>query len=120
MTPDAASSPHASASSHASEASSGTAPEAESDRYHRARRDFDDLPFEKQATFLLESSVTALARGIEEAGRMLVEGLEDVMQERRRTRPSAGGASDSSDAKGPRPGAAEPETGQQRRTRDAD
>ena len=71
--------------------------------YDRMRRDFEELGFEKKAQFLIEASASTLAKGIEQVGHVLAEGLGDVMRDRR---PSSGPAGRSG------PGAAEPETSQ--------
>jgi len=70
--------------------------------YDRVRRDFEELEIEKQARFLIEASASTLARGLEEVGSLLADGLEDVLRRERgsRTRPESG------------PGPAEPETAQ--------
>jgi uncharacterized protein YggE len=73
------------------------------DSYEETRRRFDELEVEQQAQFLLEASASALARGIEQAGEALADGLQDVV--RRPHRPSC--ASQDSG-----PGPAEPETAQ--------
>lgn len=77
------------------------------DRYDQTRRDFDAMNLEKQATFLVEASVSMLARGIEEAGHALADGLDDVFEQARRGR---GSASEPATKSGPGP--AEPETSQ--------
>jgi hypothetical protein len=68
--------------------------------YDRMRRDFEELEFEKQAQFLIQASASTLAKGIEQVGRALADGLGDVMHRRRRSSGTSG------------PGAAEPETAQ--------
>ena len=72
--------------------------------YDRMRRDFEDLEVEKRARFLIEASASTLAKGLEEVGRVLADGLEDVMGKAER-QPASG-----SDPSGPGP--AEPETAQ--------
>lgn len=71
--------------------------------YDRMRSDFEELEVEKQAQFLIEASASTLAKGIEQVGQVLADGLGDVMH---RADPS----STTSDKAGP--GAAEPETAQ--------
>lgn len=83
--------------------SNSSLPMSTDESYDRMRRDFEELDVEKQAQFLIEASASTLARGIEQVGEVLADGLGDVM---RRTDPSAG----ASDRSGP--GAAEPETAQ--------
>jgi hypothetical protein len=75
---------------------------ASDDTYEQTRRRFDDLEMEEQAQFLIEASASALARGVEQAGIMLANGLRDAMHRPHRS----SGASESG------PGAAEPETSQ--------
>lgn len=72
------------------------------DSYDRMRRDFEELDFEEQAQFLIQASASTLAKGIEQVGRALADGLGDVMHRRRRSSGTSG------------PGAAEPETAQRR------
>ncbi|WP_103021446.1 hypothetical protein [Salinibacter altiplanensis] len=74
-----------------------------SDNYEQTRRRFDELETEQQAQFLIEASASALARGIEQMGAVLADGLQDVI--RRSHRPSG-------TPRDPGPGAAEPETAQ--------
>lgn len=83
--------------------SNSSLPMPTDDSYDRMRRDFEELDVEKQAQFLIEASASTLARGIEQVGEVLADGLGDVMH---RTDPS----SDATDRPGP--GAAEPETAQ--------
>jgi hypothetical protein len=73
------------------------------DSYDQMRHDFEELEFEKQAQFLIQASASTLAKGIEQVGQALADGLGDVMDPRRRS----SGAADPSG-----PGAAEPETAQ--------
>ncbi len=72
------------------------------DSFNRVRHDFEDLEIEQQAQFLIEASASTLARGIEQLGQTLAEGLGDTM------RNSCGGAASSDEGPGP----AEPETAQ--------
>lgn len=57
------------------------------EHYQEARRKFDDLRIEDKAIFLLESTVTTLARGLEEVGRVIADSLEKTFEsaERRRS-----------------------------------
>ncbi|WP_263786853.1 hypothetical protein [Salinibacter grassmerensis] len=73
------------------------------DEYEQTRRRFDELEVEQQAQFLIEASASALARGIEQAGKALADGLQDVVRRPHRS-------SCTSQTSGP--GAAEPETAQ--------
>lgn len=83
---------------------------ATDDDYDQARRRFDDLDVEKQARFLVEASVSTLAQGLEEAGQVVADGLEDVL---RRT-----GRGSGSSGQTEQPGPAEPETAQRQTSRD--
>jgi len=75
---------------------------ATDDTYEQTRRRFDDLEVEQQAQFLIEASASALARGVEQAGKVLADGLRDAMHRpHRSSRTSESG-----------PGPAEPETSQ--------
>ncbi|MFB6098770.1 MAG: hypothetical protein ABEK84_06620 [Salinibacter sp.] len=72
--------------------------------YERVRRDFEELEIETRARFLIEASASTLAKGLEEVGRVLAEGIEDTVRRANR----------SSERTAPHePGAAEPETAQQ-------
>ena len=73
------------------------------DAYEQTRRRFDEMEGEQQAQFLIEASAAALARSIEQAGKMLAEGLHGVA---RRSSQSSCASQDTG------PGAAEPETAQ--------
>jgi len=77
-------------------------------RYDETRRQFDEMGPEDQARFLVEATASALAHGIERAGRALADGLEDAV--RRARRRSAERSHDG-------PGAAEPETAQRQHPR---
>jgi len=79
------------------------------DEYRRTRDTFNEMTLEDQATFLVEATTSMLARGIEEAGRVMAEGLDDLFRHKTAHKRH------SEDAKGPGP--AEPETAQQRRPR---
>lgn len=56
------------------------------EQYQEARRKFDDLRIEDKAVFLLESTVTTFARGLEEMGRAVAESLEKSFDEAERRR----------------------------------
>lgn len=53
-----------------------TEQQARSTQYERARREFDSLQIEDKAIFLVESTVTTVARGIEEVGRVIADELD--------------------------------------------
>jgi hypothetical protein len=79
------------------------------DEYRRTRDTFNKMNVEQQATFLVEATASMVARGVEEAGRAVADGLSDIFgaqkQTKRRSEQKHG------------PGPAEPETAQQRRPR---
>lgn len=73
--------------------------------YRRTRDTFNHMKLEDQATFLVEATASLLARGIEEAGRVMAEGVDEIFRPaRKRDRAEQPGG----------PGPAEPETAQQR------
>lgn len=76
---------------------------ASDDRYREARRRFDDLEGEQRARFLLEASLSTIARGLEWAGQQLADSLDETMRR-------------SADERA-EPGPAEPETAQQQTPR---
>lgn len=80
------------------------------DTYRRTRDTFDQMNAEEQVTFLVEATASMVARGVEQAGRALAAGLEDVF---RSTAPGASRPHRRGKTHGPGP--AEPETAQQRR-----
>ena len=49
------------------------------DPFHRAHRDFEALQIDEQAQFLIQASASTLARGIEQAGKVLAAGLGETM-----------------------------------------
>lgn len=78
------------------------------DHYEQTRRNFDELESEERVRFLLEASVSTIAKGLEQAGQILSDSLEQAMQSHQSSR--ASGSSN-------RPGAAEPETAQRQTPR---
>ncbi len=77
------------------------------DAYRRTRDTFNEMNIEQQATFLVEATASMVACGVEEAGRVVADGLSDIFRPRQQTKRRG---------KGPHgPGPAEPETAQQRR-----
>ena len=86
--------PHDAASSTTSDAGASSA--NESDDYRRARKDFDGLDLQHQASFLVDATVSFLARGIETAGRTLASELEDIVERRQKQSPE-GAPEDSPD-----------------------
>jgi NCAIR mutase (PurE)-related protein len=73
------------------------------DSYDQVRHNFEDLEIEERARFLIEASASTLAKGVEQVGHVLAEGLEDVIRHERRSETRAEESG---------PGAAEPETAQ--------
>lgn len=80
------------------------------DSYDQARRSFEELEADEQASFLVEATATTLARGLEQAGRTLAEGLQQFVRQAQRRSSSSPDASSA-------PGAAEPETAQRQTPR---
>jgi hypothetical protein len=81
--------------------------ESRDNRYDQARRSFDELDVEEQATFLVEATASTLARGVQTVGEALADRLEEVLRRRRRPSASRSGG----------PGPAEPETAQRQSPR---
>lgn len=48
------------------------------EQYKRVRTDFEDLTIEDKALFLLEATVSTVARGIEQIGREFAEEVDKV------------------------------------------
>lgn len=71
--------------------------------YDRTRRDFDELSLEEQASFLVESAASTLARGLETLGREMAREVETTF------RCASSDAAPDTDRS---PGPAEPETSQ--------
>lgn len=84
----------------------GRSKESSHNEYRRVRDTFNKMNVEEQATFLVEATASMLARGVEEAGRVVADSVNDIF------RPKTRREHRSSD--GPGPGPAEPETAQQR------
>lgn len=80
------------------------------DAYRRTRDAFDQMKTDDQATFLVQATASLVARGVEEIGRMVAGGLDDLFEGR-----AAPSSSQSGSKHGPGP--AQPETAQQRRPR---
>lgn len=77
--------------------------------YEEARRRFDELDADERVSFLVEATASSLAQGLEEAGRTLADGLQDIVRRARQSSQSA--------ASSARPGPAEPETAQRQSPR---
>ncbi|MBT8400450.1 MAG: hypothetical protein KJO98_08240 [Rhodothermia bacterium] len=85
-----------------------------SEQYKRVRDNFEELPFEEKASFLLEAVFATVTRGIERAGKVVSEELETVFkQAQEAAERAARKASDESDGesseKASENGAADPE-----------
>ena len=76
-------------------------------RYDQARRQFDELDIEEQASFLVEATASTLARGVLQVGAVLAGEIEAFLR----------GARPAADPRGDGPGPAEPETSQRRTPR---
>jgi hypothetical protein len=81
--------------------------------YRRTRDAFNEMNVEEQASFLVEATASMLARGVEEAGRAVAEGLDDLFRSKTNRSKTKSTASPRRGKQGPGP--AEPETAQQRR-----
>lgn len=57
-----------------------------SEAYERARDAFDDMKIEDRAVFLIEATVSTIARGIDQAGRAVADELDRLF----RMRPESG------------------------------
>jgi len=77
--------------------------------YRHTREAFDRMKVDEQASFLVEATASVLARGVEQVGRAVADGLDELFRGAQST------ASASRRERGPGP--AEPETSQQRRPR---
>jgi hypothetical protein len=55
--------------------------EEKNESYERARSDFDRLRIEDKAVFLVEATVSTVARGIEELGRTLAREIDHLFQQ---------------------------------------
>ena len=59
-----------------------------SDQYQRARREFEDMRIEDKAVFLVEATVTTMARALEAAGEALARELDRIFQPRETADPT--------------------------------
>ncbi|MGI9174782.1 MAG: hypothetical protein ACR2GR_05645 [Rhodothermales bacterium] len=80
-----------------------TQQDAHSKQYRQAREAFDHLKIEDRAVFLLEATVSTVARGVEDAGRVLANELDRMFSAFRQEGPEASRSAAS-------PGPAEPPT----------
>ena len=85
-----------------------TQQDAHSKQYRQAREAFDHLKIEDRAVFLFEATVSTVARGVEDAGRVLANELDRMFDAFRQQGPEA-----SRSAASPGPGPAEPPTAKQ-------
>lgn len=95
---DSPSSDDRDASSHSADRSSAsddsTSARAGDDPYRRMRDDFDGLDLEHQATFLVDATVSLLAKGIESAARTLADEVDGFVERQRKKAAEKKGASD--------------------------
>ncbi len=54
-----------------------------SEQYKRVRENFDELPLEDKATFLVEAMFSTMTKGIETAGKAVSEELESIFEKTR-------------------------------------
>lgn len=66
--------------------------ESERTRYEKARRSFEELEVEEQASFVVEAATATVAKGILRVGETLADGLEDVVRHARKRRADAASA----------------------------
>ena len=52
------------------------------EQYRKVRTDFEDLEIEDKALFLLEATVSTIARGIEQFGRVVSDQINDAFGKR--------------------------------------
>lgn len=74
--------------------------ESQRNRFREAQSAFDQLDVEDKAIFLVEATLSTVARGIEEVGRVLADELDTLFHQR----PPAEPASSEPDAAGDTPG----------------
>jgi hypothetical protein len=60
------------------------------EQYKRVRTDFEDLEIEDKALFLLEATVSTVARGIEQIGRGFAEEFEKACRTSNQPKENAG------------------------------
>lgn len=60
--------------------------ESERTSYEKARRSFEELEVEEQASFVVEAATATVAKGLLRVGETLAEGVEDVVREARQRR----------------------------------
>lgn len=66
------------------------------ENYQRVRSDFDELNSEEKVVFLLEATVTTLARGIDAFGRAVSDELNDAFSKRSDKKSRKKGSEDAS------------------------
>jgi len=52
------------------------------EKYQRARSDFDELDTEEKVVFILEATVSTVARGIDELGRVISDEINNAFSRR--------------------------------------
>lgn len=72
-------------------------------RFREARHAFDQLDVEDKAVFLVEATLSTVARGIEEVGRVLADELDTLFQQRPTAEPSSEEATSDDEAHEPSP-----------------
>ena len=82
------------------------------DPFHRAHRDFEALEIDEQAQFLIQASASTLARGIEQAGKVLAAGLGETVHRACASTTLHKDTPHKDTPDGGGPGPAEPETAQ--------
>ncbi|MEX0747381.1 MAG: hypothetical protein WD275_05215 [Rhodothermales bacterium] len=60
------------------------------EQYKRVRTDFEDLSIEDKALFILEATVSTLARGIEQFGRVVSDQVNDIFSGWKEPKPESG------------------------------
>lgn len=70
------------------------------ERYRRVRTEFDDLDTEDKVLFLMEATVSTLARGVDEFGRAVSDELNKAFSRRAEKKERAGRESEASAPEG--------------------
>ncbi len=70
------------------------------ERYRRVRTEFDDLDTEDKVLFLMEATVSTLARGVDEFGRAVSDELNKAFSRRAEKKERAGRESETSAPEG--------------------
>ncbi len=72
-----------------------------SEQYQETRRKFDDLSMEDKAVFLLESTISTIARGVEQISRFVADSLEKTFDAAEQRRSSSEERSETSSSSSP-------------------